>query len=104
MPKRPALPAQSNDPLDPPPVDRTLAARIAAHERWARTQDRTTATAPARAGLRRKFALEIDPEGVMDPARLESRIEQRMHAHMLRMSLAARKARQARARKNGQRP
>ena len=38
------------------PVDRALLARIAAAERWGRTSDRTAATAPAREGLRAKFA------------------------------------------------
>lgn len=83
-------------PLDPPPTDRSLAARIAAHERWATTTDRSAATAPARAGLRKKYAAEIDPHGVLDPRELERRIDARLHAHMLRMSLAAKKARAAR--------
>lgn len=96
-------PAAESGPLDAPPVDRSLIARIAAHERWSLTLDRTSATAPARAGLRRKFAIEIDPDGTLDPIELEARVDQRMHAHMLRMSLAAKKARQARAESKGRR-
>lgn len=38
--------------------DRSLAARIAINERWARTGDRTAATAPARAAFEAKFANE----------------------------------------------
>src|SRR4051812_24229188 len=100
MSDQPLLPGQPADLIDPPTVARSLAARIAAHERWARTQDRTSATAPAREGLRLKFAREIDPDGNLGGPELEERIDQRMRAHMLRMSLAAKSARQARAPKN----
>lgn len=75
---------------------RVLVAQIAAAERWGRTPDRTAATAPARAGLRAKFAREIDPYGALaksDPAELERRVDQLHHAHMLRMSLKAKAAR-----------
>lgn len=80
---------------------RVLAAQIAAAERWGRTADRTAATAPARAGLRAKFAREVDPEGRLSPAEVERRVDSLMRAHMLRMSLKARQSRQARAAKAG---
>ncbi len=73
--------------------DRSLIAQIAAAERWGRTPDRTAATAPARAGLRARFAREVDPMGDLDDAEVERRVDQLMRAHMLRMSLAARTAR-----------
>lgn len=76
--------------------DRSLVAQIAAAERWGRTADRTAATAPARAGLRAKFAREIDPDGRLDAAELERRVDSRMKAHMLRMTRAAAAARRAR--------
>lgn len=79
------------------PQERILIAQIAAAERWGRTPDRTAATAPARAGLRAKFAREIDPESNLDPAELERRVDQLLRAHMLRMSLKARNARRDRA-------
>lgn len=66
-----------------------MVARIAAAERWGRTPDRTAATAPARAGLRAKYAREVDPNGNLDPAEVERRVDSLMRAHMLRMSLAA---------------
>lgn len=75
------------------PEERALSARIAASERWAKTRDRNSATAPARAGLRAKFAREVDPDGTLPPAELEERIGQMMRAHMLRMTLAAKRAR-----------
>jgi hypothetical protein len=73
--------------------DRSLVAQIAPAERWGRTRDRTAATAPARAGLRAKFAREVDPEGALEPAELERRVDLLMRAHMLRMSLKAKSAR-----------
>lgn len=78
------------------PKTRVLLARAAIAERWARTTDRTAATAPARKGLRAKFAREIDPDGTLAqsaPAELERRVDQLHKAHMLRMSLAAKQAR-----------
>lgn len=78
------------------PDDRVTVARIAAAERWGRTSDRTAATAPARAGLRAKFAREVDPNGTLSPAELEQRVDSLVRAHMLRMSLAAKRARAAR--------
>ena len=75
------------------PEDRSIVAQIAAAERWGRTPDRTAATAPARAGLRAKFAREADPNSILDAAELERRVDCLMRAHMLRMSLKARSAR-----------
>lgn len=80
------------------PEDRSIVAQIAAAERWGRTVDRSAATQPARAGLRAKFARQIDPDGTLaaaDPAELERRVDHLQRAHMLRMSLAAKKARVA---------
>jgi len=78
------------------PVIRSLVAQQAAAERWGRTTDRTAATAPARAGLRLKFAREIDPDGTLEPAELERRVDSLVRAHMLRMTLAAKAAKAGR--------
>lgn len=75
--------------------DRVLVARIAAAERWARTSDRTEATAPARRGLTAKFEREADPDGVLPPEERARRADLLMRAHMLRM---ARRSAQARRR------
>ncbi len=75
------------------PHARSLVAQIAAAERWGRTPDRTAATAPARAGLRDKFARQVDPDGTLAPAEVDMRVDQLVRAHMLRMSLAAKTAR-----------
>lgn len=75
------------------PEDRALISQIAAAERWGRTTDRSAATAPARAGLRARFAKEVDPDCTLDQAERERRVDSLMRAHMLRMSLAAKTAR-----------
>lgn len=75
------------------PEERALVARIAAAERWGRTQDRAAATAPARAGLRAKFLREADPDGTLPEAERERRADHLFTAHMLRMSLASKAAR-----------
>jgi hypothetical protein len=79
------------------PESRALVARIAAAERWGREPDRTAATAPARAGLRAKFAREVDPDGTLPLDELEKRVDHLVRAHCLRMSLAARRARLAKS-------
>ena len=78
---------------------RAILGRIGAAERWGRCEDRAKATEPARRGLRAKFEREADPDGTLPPDELEYRVEQLMKAHMLRMSLAAAKARKAKATK-----
>jgi hypothetical protein len=80
------------------PEVRILASQIATAERWGRTADRSAATKPARDGLRAKFEREADPDGVLDPAERARRADHLQRAHMLRMSLAAKRARSRRNR------
>jgi hypothetical protein len=75
------------------PAARILSARIAVAERWGRTVDRSAATQPARDGLRAKFAREVDPHGELPDDERERRVDSLIHAHMIRMSLAAKRAR-----------
>jgi hypothetical protein len=79
------------------PEDRALSAQIASAERWGRVSDRSVATQPARDGLRAKWAAEVDPDNTLDPAERERRVDHLQRAHMLRMSLAAKRARRKRA-------
>src|SRR3954466_6447626 len=76
--------------------DRTLIARIAAAERWARTADRVAATEPARRGLRARFERDADPDGVLDAAERARRADALFAAHMLRLARASAKARRSR--------
>lgn len=78
------------------PAERTLHARVAAHTRWARTDDRTAATAAARKGLEAKFAREVDPEGRLDPVELAKRIESARKAYYAALSLKSAAARRQR--------
>lgn len=70
------------------PVERQLAASIAANTSWALTEDRTARTAPGRRALEQRF---LDLAGG-DPVRAESFRK----AHYARMALASAKARAAR--------
>lgn len=79
-----------------PVTERRLAAQVAAHTSWANTPDRTARTAPAREGLRARFAREIDPDGTLPPAVREQRVEAAWKAHFLRLALASAKARRGR--------
>jgi hypothetical protein len=78
------------------PEERALIAQIATAVRWGREPDRTAATAPAREGLRAKYAREVDPDGNLGTAELERRVDSLMRAHVLRMSLAAKASRRRR--------
>lgn len=78
------------------PQERALNARIAAHTRWGRTEDRAQATAPARVGLRAKFEREVDPDGTLPPDEVARRADHLQQAHMLRMSQRAAEVRRQR--------
>lgn len=79
------------------PLARSLSARIAAATRWAKTEDRTTATAPMRKGMRDRLARQIDPDGRLASAELKRRVDSAVLAHMTRMTLAAKRKRDAAA-------
>lgn len=83
------------------PAERALVARLAAHERWARTTDRTAATAPARRALLERFERQVDPHGTLDPAERARRAESARRAHFTRLSLRSAQVRRARAGKGG---
>ena len=72
-------------PAQRTPAERQLGARIAAHESWAHTEDRTARTAPARAALDQKF---LDQAGG-DPIRAAHLRK----AHFARLALKSAQAR-----------
>lgn len=78
-------------PLDP--AERSLRARLGAHESWAKTRDRSARTAPARRGLQARFEREVDPEGVLSPEKRAELARHKYVAHFQRLSLAAATAR-----------
>ena len=80
-----------------PATEASLRARIAAHERWAHTADRTAATAPGRAGLEARFEREVDPKGELDPAEHARRVDAKRKAHFMGLALLSVRARRAAA-------
>ena len=80
------------------PAERRLAGQQGAHKRWAYTDDRTAATAPARAGLWAKFERQVDPDGLLAPEERAKRAESLWKAHfaaMARKSIQTRKKRKS---------
>lgn len=73
--------------------DRVLAARIAAHESWAATENRAARTAPARAALDQKF---LDAAGG-DPIRAANLRKAHFSRLALKSAQSRRKAREAAA-------
>jgi hypothetical protein len=69
------------------PSERTLRARMAAHLSWAKTEDRSARTAPARKAALARFADQLDPEHRLSPAERSRRAEHAMRAHMTRLAL-----------------
>lgn len=71
------------------PAD-SLEAKAAAHRSWALTDDRSSRTAKARKAFEDRFAREVDPDGILDPAERAVRAEHARRAYFL--SLAAKSA------------
>lgn len=78
------------------PSQRSLAARIAAHESWARTADPAARTAPARRASLERFERLADPEGSLAPSDRSRRAEHLRKAYFTRLALASAKARRVR--------
>ncbi len=76
------------------PAERSLRARLAAHESWGRTPSaqRTARTAPGRDALMQRFLTEADG----DPARAESLRKAYYSRLALRSAQSRRRAREAR--------
>ena len=80
------------------PSERVLRSQIAAHESWARTEDRPARTAKARKAMLDKFERQVDPDGTLTPAERAQRAEHARKAHFKRLAL---KSVQARRRRSG---
>lgn len=80
------------------PAERSLRARSAAYTKWAMTDDREAATAPARAAARNRFEKLVDPDGVLNDeerARRADMARRAFYADMARKSAASRRRRKA---------
>lgn len=80
---------------DPDPI-RQLIGAIGANESWARTEDRTARTAPARQAFLRRFELQVDPHLQLPEHERLQRAEHARRAYFQRLAL-----RSATARKRG---
>ncbi len=79
-------------PAERTPQQRSLAARIAAHSKWANT-DPVAGTAAARKAAFERFEREVDPDGTLAPAERARRAEHARKAYFSRLALASAKAR-----------
>jgi hypothetical protein len=71
----------------------SLQAQIAAHESWARTEDRSARTAAARRALMDRFEAIVDPEGTL-PVKVRAQMaESARKAHFRRMALKSAQSR-----------
>lgn len=77
------------------PAERSLRASLAAHTRWANTDrvERQRLADSGQAGLLRRFAAEVDPEGLLPADEREKRARSLLTAHMKRLALASSKSR-----------
>jgi hypothetical protein len=79
-------------PAGSTPQQRALAARVAAHSKWSKT-DPVEGTAAARQAFLDRFEREVDPLGLLDPAERHRRAEHARKAYFTRLALASAKAR-----------
>jgi hypothetical protein len=79
------------------PAQRSLRARIAAHESWANTDDRAARTKPARDKWFQRFLDEVDPDRQLPEVERIRRAESKMRAYMLRLAERSAEARRERA-------
>jgi hypothetical protein len=75
------------------PSDRSLVAKLAAHESWAQTENRTARTAPARAALMTRFEDQVDPDRTLPPVERARRAESAKKAHFARLALKSAQSR-----------
>ena len=78
------------------PSERVLRARMAAHISWAKTEDRSARTAPARRAALARFEDQVDPDHRLPPTERARRAEHAMRAHMTRLALRSTQARRTR--------
>src|SRR5438105_1469074 len=73
-------------PVTAQPADVRQRARIGALRKWASTEDRVAATAAARAAFMRRFEVEVDPRGRLDPVDRAQRAEYARRAYMVALA------------------
>ena len=78
-------------------AERKLHAQLAAHTKWAKCDDPSAATAPARSAFLRRFEDEVDPDRTLDPAERARRAEHARKAYFKRLALKSARARAGRS-------
>ena len=73
--------------------DAAKAARVLALAGWAKTEDRTARTAPARAAMARQFLDQVDLDRALDPEERGRRALEARRAHYAEMGRASARAR-----------
>ena len=68
---------------------KNINAKIAAEISWARTQDRSARTRPAREAFLKRFEREVDPDHTLSPDERRHRAEHARRAYMLRLAKRA---------------
>ncbi|TDO14623.1 hypothetical protein EV580_2756 [Mycobacterium sp. BK086] len=76
--------------------ERTTRSTIAAHESWAKTDDRAARTLPARRAFFDSFERLVDPKGELPPEVRALRAEHARKAHYARLALLSAQARRRR--------
>jgi hypothetical protein len=74
-------------------ADRSLIARLAAHESWVNTADPSARTAPARRAMLDRFERPVDPQRVLSPAERARRAGHARRAYFARLALRSAQAR-----------
>ncbi len=74
-------------------TERALQSRLAAHMKWANTNDRSDATAPGRAAFEARFERQVDPDGTLDPVERARRAESAKSAYFARLALQSAQSR-----------
>lgn len=77
--------------------DSILIARLAAHSKWANTNDPRAATEPARKAFLDRFEREVDPDGILPPHERVRRAGHARRAYFTRLALKSAQARRRRA-------
>lgn len=75
------------------PSERVLRARLASHQSWANTEDRTARAMPGNQALMDSFERKVDPEGKLPEAERIKRAESARKAHFTRLALKSAQAR-----------
>ena len=78
------------------PEQRSTLASMASHASWAKTDDRSARTEPARKASMGRFEREVDPEGKLPPEERAKRAENARRAYFQKLAYKSSRARQRR--------